>query len=104
MKKESAMSFEELKKLPEAHMTFDRDAFRSQKGSCVKCRVNLVKKIVSKRVFDGSVTFRIITLQCPSCKTAYLNFEEAAKYDLFLLLEKTAREKSLQQLMEKIAA
>ena len=61
----------------------------------------MVKYIDNKSLFEGAMTFHIIKFKCLNCNKEYLDLDEAQKYDLFLKLEKTGKEKVLALINEK---
>ena len=75
--------------------------FEIHKGICPKCNKNMVKYIDNKSLFEGAMTFHIIKFKCLNCSKEYLDLDEAQKYDLFLKLEKTGKEKVLALINEK---
>ena len=101
MKDENRMSIEELKKLKEFNLEINKNTININKGICPKCSKNMIKYIDNKSLFEGAMTFHIIKFKCLNCNKEYLDLDEAQKYDLFLKLEKTGKEKVLALINEK---
>ena len=101
MKDESKMSVEELENLEEIKLEINKDSLNINKGICPKCNKNMIKYIDNKSLFEGAMTFHIIKFKCLNCNKEYLDLDEAQKYDLFLKLEKTGKEKVLALINEK---
>ena len=101
MKDESKMPIEELENLEEIKLEINKDSLNINKGICPKCNKNMIKYIDNKSLFEGAMTFHIIKFKCLNCNKEYLDLDEAQKYDLFLKLEKTGKEKVLALINEK---
>ena len=95
------MSIGELEKLKEFSLEINKNTININKGICPKCNKNMVKYIDNKSIFDRAMTFHIIKFKCLNCNKEYLDLDEAQKYDLFLKLEKTGKEKILTLINEK---
>lgn len=82
------MTSEELEKLEEVDIKFDKNAAYVKKGVCPDCNEKFVKVVEDSDVLGGDVTFHITKLKCPKCGKKYLDLNNAEKYDLLLKLEK----------------
>lgn len=90
-------------KLKEVEMNISRDAFSVDSSLCPTCGIKMEKIIDNKSLFDGAVTFHIIKFRCEKCKKEYMDLEQAAKYDLFMIMSKNLGNKPLEKVSKAIS-
>ena len=86
------MALEELEKLEEVDIEFDKSAGHVDNGNCPDCNEKFVKVVEDSEVFGGDVTFHITKLKCSKCGKKYLDLNNAEKYDLLLMLKKVFKQ------------
>jgi len=96
------MTLEELEKLEEVDVEFDKNAGHVEGGTCPNCNEKFIKTVDNRDALGGDVTFHITKLKCPKCNKTYLDLNNAEKYDLLLRLEK-AFNQPIEVLSRKIA-
>ena len=85
------MSLEELEKLEEVKIEFDKNAGQVNEGMCPNCNERFVKLIENRNVGNWA-TFYITKLKCPKCGEIYLDLEQGKKNDIILMLEKAFKQ------------
>ena len=90
-------------KYKEIDVDINTNAFKVDNATCPNCGIKMEKIIENKSLFDGSVTFHIIKLKCEKCKKEYMDLEQAAKYDLFLIMTKNLGNKPLEKVSKAIS-
>ena len=90
-------------KFKEIEAESGKDAFKVDNATCPGCGIKMEKVIENKSLFDGSVTFHIIKLRCEKCKKEYMDLEQAAKYDLFLIMSKNLGDKPVEKVSKAIS-
>ena len=82
----------ELENMETVKLEVDEKSFTVTSGECPTCNEKMEKIIENKNLFDGSLTFHLIKFRCEKCGKEYLDLEQAEKYDLYLILERAARQ------------
>ncbi len=90
-------------KFKEIEAEFSKNSFKVDNAICTNCGIKMEKIIENMSLFDGSLTFHIIKLRCEKCKKEYMDLEQAAKYDLFLLMNKNLGNKPLEKVSKAIS-
>ena len=96
------MTLEELEKLEEIDIEFDKDVAYIKEGVCPNCNEEFIKVVEDSDVLGGDVTFHITKLRCPKCDKKYLDLNNAEKYDLLLMLKKVFKQ-PIGALSKKVA-
>jgi len=86
------MSDKELEAMETLEVEVTEKSFTVTNGECPTCNETMEKIIENKSLFDGSLTFHLIKFRCTNCKKEYLDLNQAEKYDLYLILERAARQ------------
>jgi len=73
----------------EVKFEIDKDAFKSGPFTCHGKKASLVEKKISY----GDLDFTYNIWQCRKCKKEYLDFEQARKYEKFLIMKKFLQDK-----------
>lgn len=85
------MTLEELEKLDEVHIEFDKNAGRVENGFCPDCHNKFVN-VVEHRNVGNLFTLHFKKLKCNNCGKEYLDLDNAEKYDLLLILERAFKQ------------
>lgn len=85
------MTLEELEKLEEVNIEFDKDAGHVDDGICPRCNEKFIK-VVENRTVGNWATFHITKLKCPKCSEVYIDLEQGKKNDIVLRLEKAFKQ------------
>lgn len=90
-------------KYQEVNVKINQNAFKVNNAVCPNCGIKMEKIIENRSIFDGSVTFHIIKFRCEKCRKEYMDLEQAAKYDLFLLMNKNFSNQPLEKVSKAIS-
>ncbi|MBI2207913.1 hypothetical protein HYU50_00290 [Candidatus Woesearchaeota archaeon] len=72
----------------EVKFKIDKDSFKGP----FKCHGKKTG-LIDKRISYGDIEFKYNVWQCKACKKEYLDFEQARKYEKFLIMKKALEDK-----------
>jgi len=88
LEKEPFYNLKEEDLIEEVKFEIDKDAFKGP-FTCHGKKASLVEKKISY----GDLDFTYNIWQCRKCKKEYLDFEQARKYEKFLIMKKVLQDK-----------
>jgi transposase-like protein len=90
---------EEIEELETADFQILPQAAQVEEGVCPSCENEMRQVVRNYSIYDGSITFHLISFRCTECEETYLDLEQAQKYDLYRLLQETPEE-DLEKVIE----